>query len=639
MTQLPSTTAILHTPAGTSPLGSYLASLLTCHGNSLPFDLVSSAMTGAMALAAAHPFDPEEVVSYTRGHETHDRTLLDAVLQLTNANFTAPTQRWPRNIDGFGPHLEMTSTRGKPLGMTTEWAAAALTAAGCNPWTGFAPARKDACVPFSVGCAVSYGFGGLADRFLECPTAPNAAGVGTARHAAASPETVLQHVIRNPSCASVLECLLDRGVRVDNEPEALRLLSIASSEAVALLAKSGLPELSPANRAKVESAWKERAGKHELSMQDVEAMQLAAWGSVAAGLSKGALSINRFLGAEWGKNPGGSVSQAYDFRLPDGIPGTDRAQVKAGPQAGQWSVFASAVASRIRQANNQGALGWSVPTMIHREYDAAQGRWITADCAVSPYRGSLKDALGFDWRPGAPIDGIVALGLYGQRGASAYASPQTLEELEQEVRKDIRQFGLATGIDDVPQWARDTIDGAAQFTVGVLKSSKINAARSLLFTWGVALGRQPDLATGIAPERAVVLLQALTSHFEMSKSWKDKPSAGSEASAFDQVAAALFPGLTPQSFAIDPTLSGPQKTAALILALSRANPDNKPDIILSQLHDASPVLSMGDLEVVQAWTRAALASADRQAAQSVVESWKLSLSTPDVGSARRGPRL
>lgn len=636
LSQLPLSAATLNFPSDTSALGQYLADLSSSNTSSLPFDMVSSAMMGALALAAIHPFDPKEIVSYKRGGDERKRTLLEAVLLLTNANFTAPTQRWPREVEGFGPHLEMTSIYGKPLGMNTEWAAAALTAAGCNPWDGFDDTSS--LVPMAVSAAIAHGFGGLVDRFLDCSGSPDAHWLAQARHTQASAETVLECACRKKGSESVLESLLDRGVRISSPAAAQKLLSIATPEAVALLSKSGLPELSPAARTKVESAWKERVSKHELQMQDVEAMQVGAWGSVSAGLSKGALSIKRFLGAEWGKNPGGSISQAYDFSLPDGIPGTDRAQINGGPQSGQWSVFAAAVASRIRQGAQQGALGWSTPTMLHRSYDDEARRWVLADCSKPPFRGSLKDALGFDWRPGAPIDGIVALGLYGQRGSDGYTTGAQAVEKERAVQDDIKQFALAADIADVPAWARANIEGAVQFTLGVLKSSKVNAARSLLSTWATALDREPTLVQGIAPEHRVALLQALTSHFELSAGWS-KTMHKAEIAAFEKVAGVLFPTLSRLSFANDPTLSGVDKTAALILALARPAEGGNAETLLAGLHDASPTLTAKDLDVVQAWVKAKMPSDDQRAAQSVVESWKLALSTAPAPSARRGPRL
>lgn len=626
-----------------SPLASYLAGHLASSTMSrgLAYDLIRPVAEGALALASLYEFDPTEKVVFQRGINSPSTvSLLDAALLLSNKNQAADVNRaWPVDLSGFGPHLDTKDLRGRLRGVDAEWLAAALTAAGCNPWAGFTLGEDE--LPAAVVIAIESGMGGLVDRFLDCPGAPTANDLVGVPFSSTSPHYNWTTLASDDRQNRVLEVLLRRGAKSNDEDVLVEALSQATLPAVKLLATAGMIPSSEAARKKIESAWKERSAL--LSTDKIQEMQVSAFGDVSNAMSKSSLDVGNLLSVEWSKAPSGSSSQAYDFMgntTPETLLG--QADVKKGPMAGHWSVLAAAAASRLRQGGTDGALGWSISTMLHRHYDKEQQRWILADCSNPPFKGSLSGALGFDWRPGVSVDGIVALALFGQRGKQENRkSPDNIEE--QQVLKDIADFGLAADISNPTQWARDHAQSAALATVHVLKSPKVNATRSLLHAWETALFRNPGMASAVNAQSKVDLLLALTGKFQLSTTWTSTaatPHAHARTS-FVSIASTLFPGL---AGARDPLNLDPQSvpmTAAIITYL--ASPRRSGESLQDRLDRVlARRLDMGkaEIQIVNKWIDSLSVSPEESGQmKATVEQWTLDQNTPQAPAARRNPRL
>jgi hypothetical protein len=355
-------------------------------------------------------------------------------------------------------------------------------------------------------------------------------------------------------------------------------------------------------------------------------------------MSQAALEIASALGVEWGRAPNGSSAQSYAFMCGAAEKLSGRAAMKTGPVAGNWSLLAAAAACRVRQASNAGALGWSVATMLEHEFDQVSQTWKNAKCDAPPHKGSMAKAIGFDWRPGVPIDGIVALSLFGQRNGAGYMNQASQDA---EVARDIADFGLVTGIANPAKWACDNAQAAAEFTRLVLKNPKINAARCFLTVWDTALARNPAMAKHIPEALKIELLSSITARFRLSSTWVASLHTN-EIGAFGRIAGALFPGLSQESFKKDNTLSGLELRAALLwhLALSNSNGakfHTQMDLLEYRIGD----LSKADLEVVSSWVDGVNIGQDLPAAQARVEQWKLRQVTPEASAKKKsgGPRL
>jgi hypothetical protein len=170
ITRMPASAIPNFAEPGQSPLGRYLAShLVVAGGGGLAYDLVGPVMEGALAVAALEPFDTLEMVQFGRGsNNPESRSLLESVLRLTCPNrCCGELRQWPKDAAEFGEIQDIKNTQGKPLGVDTEWVAAALTAVGCNPWVDF-DIEEHKQPPEAAQIAIIQGMGGLVERFLDC---------------------------------------------------------------------------------------------------------------------------------------------------------------------------------------------------------------------------------------------------------------------------------------------------------------------------------------------------------------------------------------------------------------------------------------------------------------------------------------
>ena len=624
MTQLPASILPASFPGdnGASALARYLRGLyISVNGRALHYDLLVPAMEGALALAIQSPFDPAERIQ-SSSHGSGSVSLLEAVLSLTNSSNCCPhATQWPTDPAKFGPHL-----LGQSRKVDTEWVAAALTAAGCNPWTELEVEQDQ--VPKSVILAAQFGLSGLQERFLACPGAWPAQQIADAKISAhpspSYPKTSLwEDLSTTRMSAPSLEVLMKAGARLPDVDVAMEILSNATPEAVAVITQFDGLSLSDADKAKINTQWKERCKRGSLTPDAVEKMGQSLWGADnKLALSSTDVEISKMLGVGWKKASGGSSSRAYDFLTNKGAESLNAVGSFKGAVSGKWSLLAAAVFSRIKQADYSGSLGWSVSNMLFREYDNEQKRWDGADCSQSPYRNSLKEAIGFDWRPGVSIDGIVALSLFGQRGGCGVAD-------EREVQADIVDFGHAAGITDVKGWAKSNMPAAVEFTTVALKRGSADALECFMAVWHGALIREPSFLDGLEDADRLRLLASFAN--PKLSMWNAKKKI------FEGFASALFPDLNDKSLFGPRSLEGYQLSAALLLALTTGSENTEK--MMNEVFDLSARYDQGNMNTLKEWVESKDTS-DKEAWKARIAQWELDRATVAPSSpSSRGPRL
>lgn len=623
--QLPASVFPLTPPqTGATPsrLGSYLTAYLV-EGSTLAYALVRPIMEGALALSVAFPFDTSETLQVaSRGRDPYSCSLLEGVLRLTNSFRNTDVKReWPTQPEAFSAHPQPPLSSGEPSGVDTEWVAAALVAAGCNPWTDSNPMA-------AFALAIRHEMAGLVERFLACPQAPSAQALADSRN---GEETYWETMSRHRSKNLALKVFLENGARISNEKLAVKVLSKANSKAVLLLTQHDLMPLSEEAHKAIGAAWRERtkaSGPDQLGSEEAEAMQVGLWGQATEDLSSAALDVYNSLSVKWREPPRGSSSQAYDFMRNTGIKRlTGRARMKTGPMAGSWSLLAAATVSRIRQGNAEGALGWSVPTMLSQAFNQKRGSWESADCSQPPYQGSLADAIGFDWRPGIAIDGPVALALFAQIKRSK-GVPNPVDKADFENR--LQTFSQATAIGDPLAWAVRHSPDAVAFTCQVLKGKLSKAADSMLGAWGTAFLMHPAMVDTLNADTRLDLISSLVVGFKLSNAWLD----GTQQDVFDEVFFHLFPHLTKESFFTDHALAGTQKQAALVYQLAR-NPQAKDvEQQVAYFESQLSVLTDGEKNLIDEWAEARAAIDPNPENKALLARWNLNRKLNDQPVAR-----
>ena len=256
------------------------------------------------------------------------------------------------------------------------------------------------------------------------------------------------------------------------------------------------------------------------------------------------LGISKLLSFGWGDEANGSFGSDYDFLHDVGAEALNcRQQIERVNLRGQWSGLAAAAVSRIllRPINDYGACGWSPFAMV--------GSQATNNLPESPVPGCLRDAVGFEWRPGIAIDGPVALALFGQCQAGVTRGPGLKLDANSEKRVgfSIAAFATMTDVGDVLEWGQRHAGAAAAFTQEMLRVSKNKDVRErLISVWATALARKPTLGDELTPQERLGLLGALSQDFEAHAAWASTARFGSTSSVkdsddFERIGRTLFP--------------------------------------------------------------------------------------------------
>lgn len=624
---------------GVSPLAQFLSSQMSSGGGSLNYNQVEPVSQACLAIAAAYPFDPNEVISYTRAHETYQVGMLEAVLGMTNGTVASHTYRnWPSDAAQFNQALLDGHNEGQSRRVAkvdTEWVAAVLLAAGADPWT----PQADRSLPKAVMWAALHGMGGLLDRFLEAPGAWPAQQVADAQFVTTGPHGNLgwRELVSRPERACALDVLLKKGARPSSEELLEELLGEGHFEALKILAPYVSPLRTPVRQA-VEDRWLQRS--KELGYAGLPAEQLGELAQVFFGnsadpkLSAATVAIGQDLSVAWGSAANGSLAKAYGYQGDMGVEALlGRGQVRSGAMAGQWSRLASAVFARVRQAGFNGALGWDIAMMIHRKFEQGVG-WVHADVTQPPFKGALEEALGFEWRPGVKIDSLVMLGLLGQ-------DPEDFDA------DRLEKFAAATGVDDVMAWAREHVAGAVEATKIICSGNASTAATQLLRTWG-ALGVHTQ-GTGVLEaldeQQRCDLLYALTCKFKSSDPWAlDSKAISLAAVCFDSLSKRLFPRLLAwdKLLAQDPTSILCQVALMKELALYRS-PDRH-GAVFAALGEVFHDLPERVLDMAEAWVKTSTSMEAIKAGEikAQVKNWRLEKKLAVTGEqpiSRPRPRM
>ena len=151
---------------------------------------------------------------------------------------------------------------------------------------------------------------------------------------------------------------------------------------------------------------------------------------------------------------------------------------------GQWSGLAAAAVHFLRVKPQR--VGAS---------DLFDVRLMTRFPAAQETAGALSPALGFDWRPGIAIDGLVALALLGQYQPGVFRSSgqpsATQKAIEKDILKSLKHFEHTAGVGSLKRWANRHASSAMAFTKAAVEDGGIPAANRLGQVWLTALCRHP----------------------------------------------------------------------------------------------------------------------------------------------------
>lgn len=487
---------------GVSPLGNYL----NIHFSAAVYkeiekDLVEPFFAGALSLATQYPFDPNERLNGINQHT--DIHILEAILRLGSSRvWQFEDVKWPDNPEEFGS-----------LGLgnemkSSEWFCALLVAMGANPWGDL---KVRPCVlPRAVALAVSLGMPGLVEKFLAYPGAWTAQEVMDAAYPAISQYdqqgSLWEIVSANNNATRGLEAMLRAGARIPGAKQAVEILGRATPEQAKMVAKFDLPDLSAKDRSKIATRWRDRSNSGALSIQEIEGMAKSLWKEESdPGLSGALMEATKLLSQGWN-----SYSN-YGVNYGEILPGEGaeklcaRTKVK-GAVAGEWSVLAAVAFSSIKVGTSKTTMEWSVANMLMQDRVGSLANMKSADCASPPFKGSLANAIGFDWKPGIKIDGIVALSLFSQNEKSN----AFYDKAKTERKQRLQDFANAAGIEDLREWATKSMKDAAEFTASVLNrgNTASEARRTFYYAWSQSLSVEPSLANGLDTRQRVSLLSS-----------------------------------------------------------------------------------------------------------------------------------
>lgn len=246
--------------------------------------------------------------------------------------------------------------------------------------------------------------------------------------------------------------------------------------------------------------------------------------------------------------------------------------------------------------------------------------------------GALAPALGFDWRPGIPVDAFVALALFGQGDGSS----------SRDVDADLQDFAHAAGIDNLGAWARAQVGPAVQITRRLATRRATAAALALLYTWDTFFQRTGALGTAeaIDPEDRLTLLRALSCDLEKSPSWR--PRFGDQPVVFSGLCDRLFPGVPPATTPMDAAaLDEITWQASLLRGLIFCGSPSDLDTLLANLQSRGAP-TPATQAAVEDWCSAvdtAGMPALKDRARRQVQAWALDAALPNAAPRSSRPRM
>lgn len=432
-------------------------------------------------LLVNHPFDPNERFWMPVG--THETTLLTEVLRYTASPAQPATDlAWPTDLQAFNDALFAAMGRTQ---VDREWIAAALAAAGADPWVeldGTAPTQ----VPYPVRTAASHGYTRLLDRFLDKPSAWGAAlvwGDGS--------------LWNDEAHLPLAHRLLARGCF---PPDPVALLTHAHPKVMEAVVRAGAGPSTSRERRRLLIAWR----KTRPVLCPANRVKLRLWHqAVSAGASLNTLTVPlaHALGVEFElKNSRGALPLLGEEAW------SERCLLNKGPLSGTWGWLGAAAVEQLHSFSIQG----------HNRY---LRRCLTKTLRA-PFVGTpWAPALGIQWRPNVALDGLVALVVLGTQKNRQNNRPILSSYVDQSSPEEcLELFRRATGLTDLSAWWQRHILAAVALTQALVSSQSIAegdpcsaaAKWSLAEMWAEMVDGYPVTKQTLDPARVAALLSSLT---------------------------------------------------------------------------------------------------------------------------------
>lgn len=460
---------------------------------------VTPAVAQALLMVAATvQVDPNALVPSPHYRSQDQGPLLPFLLDRAPFGTPAlPVRPWPLEVSGFTETLRAPLQKAveaeyaksqqekryhveKGSALDVEWLAALLVAGGADPW-------EDVSEKYPLGRslarALEHNQVGLVDRLMAVPGGPSWAEVARQRVGNETKQlrtrTTWLHAVvdrNHHEWAPLLERLLAHaGPEHDVTPHPL---SMAFPWALEAYAKAGKLPTDSAVVKPIVSQWRARLKSTELSAEQFSAMENRLLGRE---LNEPTTSAREALFAQGlGRMPwGGTFGSSRPAPSKLGVEALlERAPVSRGALAGQWSHAAVLLVQQVRSFETRGVSSWSFLDWAFGSFDRQQQAF---------EKGQLAAAIGFDWRPGVSIDGLMLLGLYGtetQRGDGLLSSYYT-QRFEENMN--------ALGIEDGPAWALQHRDSAVVFTKALVGRGSEGINKHVAKIWALVLERLPGL--------------------------------------------------------------------------------------------------------------------------------------------------
>ena len=583
-TRLPPNTFLPPRASSEDPMVRFATDLMSTHQSTLD----KSHAQALLGFGQLVPFDSNALVVGRSYAPYPVLSLLGFVLERSPYYSQGTRQSWPASLEGFDEPIVEKLCKDKL--MAGEWVAAVFMAAGADPW------RSGVYVYETEGKSVEWGYphasapvfhalksgmSGLVELMLEKPGAPgleelvNSAVPSEIRNIKESAtESWFHAACAEPRLKPLLDWMLDKGVRPLSSSRR-HVLEQATPRALEEFSSRGLMPVDKDLVRRLEAAWRARTKAGDLEASDQAKMSALVRGREIKNDDIRASEFMVLLTKNpWGKIP---LSGLDGYAANTGVELlASVAKVPSGALSGQWSGLAAHLINRLRQSDDRGG--------GVREFDLRQmvGR---KDLEASSSPSPLAGAIGFEWRNGAPIDGIVSLLLLGRdSSSSAYVPPDRWRELTQ-AQADL------LGVGDALKWASSHVDAAITFTQAIVSRGSESAASTMTSVWARALSRHPDYLEG-SMDRRLRLMSALHGDFSIH-----------EVGRMNRLLQALTPWSPDASYISAPqrdlkALDAPLLSLALESALS-----TRKEPWLRQVVENMDLFSDRDLDRIQGWLK------------------------------------
>lgn len=461
MTKLPANFLHGYTQTkGTSPLVSSVQSMLDDLGPILswnngtlrqaPFPLET---VGLLTLMQWFDFDPNARLSYTawvnRKEKQFNVSLLEAILLLgTHARPVCTDRTWPLTLEGLATLESTSNVLSQKDGLSVEFLAATLIALGADPW---AEVSSEDPLGRVLPLALMNHMGGLAERIWQCEKGrPPVEALSTATPWGENKKSIvgwLEWVTAETHGSSTAAWLLGKGV-VPN-PKAHPLTLAQTGDMVATYTKNGIA-LDEKLQNKLIVAWQGHVNRQTLSESGFVSLKQAlnnlsdtpSSSSLTAEEEHAIAAITKEYGeVAWNKSDSpqwGSWLRGEEHKRADADGLDKRIVISLGVLKGQWNPFVSWLFRHLRSSKDS---QWTLEWLFQKP--------------VSPRpKGWLANTIGFDWRPGISINGMMAFSL-------AQAQPRNAKDHHTKNFEDILH---ALAIDDFKSWLEEQHDAMVAFS-------------------------------------------------------------------------------------------------------------------------------------------------------------------------------